>query len=138
MSDTETATAPGAAEANGATGDGAGAAAAPPPPQQPPAPQPQPAAAGSSNQRGYGVFQKVVLDPNAENALEKLKELQIGEKPLYLLVRMAACQAAGPKAAVTAVGEARDLDGDYEAIADSSRNEFKNVKSETRRSVSIG
>lgn len=105
----------------------------------------------TAKERQYGVFKKVIVDLSDDDkikaTIEALRALCVPKdekkpddelKPLYLLVRLGNAMTTAPRRAVEMVGEVRDLDGTYEAIAENSRNEFPKVKSEVRRAVTIG
>ena len=106
---------------------------------------------GGKNERPYGVFTEVEIkfadfEDDPAKLLQLLKET-VGKDPdkpdQYLgravwLVRMGKAKANDPRAAIKKLGEARDLNGDFEVIADSARNAFPNVRAGTRRVVEIG
>lgn len=91
--------------------------------------------------RTYGVFSEQALDlsGDAKEIVEQLKAfLPKGQTSLTVLVRLGKIVAGTPREGVTNFGQVRELDGDYEVIADNSRNEFKNVKTKKETTVSIG
>lgn len=97
--------------------------------------------AAASKERPYGVFSEITIDlsADAEKIVEQIKEcVAEGAKDATVLVRVGRANADAPRAALTSVGQLTDLDGDYQVIADNSRNTFDKVKSEVKRSVSIG
>lgn len=140
MTDTATETEAGAAGADGATDPAATTAAAgeqgegaQQPAETPPPPK--------DSTRRYGVFEELELDMTkpAEEIVALLQQRQLPDQAkLTVLVRIGRAQQTEPRKAIDAVGQARDLDGDYQVIADSSRTTYKNVKSKTERTVTIG
>lgn len=118
-----------------------GAPAAPADPPAPPAEQPKP-----PNNRQYGVFTEEVIDLAEDPAavIEKLKEIvgkdAKGEQipKVTVLVRVGRAVESDPKRALNAVGSARDLNGAYEVIADSSRSKYDKVTSKIERTIQIG
>lgn len=103
------------------------------------------AAAAKDNTRQYGVFTEHVIAPDADaaEAVEALrtvvgKDSEGNQIPVTLLVRVGRAIEKGPKEALSAVGKARDLRGDYEVVADSARNRYEKVTSKTERVVQIG
>lgn len=89
----------------------------------------------------FGVFKKVNIgrDTSADDVLKVLQEIAgEGDKPIYLLVRAGQVKSTSAKRAVEALGEERDLKGNYEVIADKARTEIKNVSTETKRRVVVG
>lgn len=95
----------------------------------------------ASKDRPYGVFSEETLELKGDDKelLEQIKKhLPDDAKEAVILVRVGKAVEKDPKGAIQALGGFRDLDGDYVVIADNSRNEFKGVKSELKRSVSIG
>jgi hypothetical protein len=116
----------------GAAGSGGTATASPP--------------AAAEKTRRYGVFTETTIDLTAEPAaiLEQLKAI-VGVdgkgEPIptaVALVRIGRADEEVPRKALEAVAQFRDLKGDFEVIADSARNSFKDVSSQVRRVVSIG
>lgn len=135
MAETQQAEPGAATEGNGTGGEAAAAAAAP-----------AAAEAAKSNLRQYAVFTEQVIDLNEDPAaiIEKLKTI-VGKDhqnnpipSVTVLVRVGRAKESDPKKAIQAVGDARDLQGDYEVIADSARNKYPGVTSAVRRVVSIG
>lgn len=122
------------ATANGSDGEAETAAAA------------TQAAAAKNKTRQYGVFTELVLDLTQSdgNVVQQIKDAagvdQEG-KPLpavTILLRYGRGIAKGPREALEEVGKVRDLAGDYNVIADSSRTVFKDVSSKIERVIKIG
>lgn len=119
------------------------AAAPPVPPADPPPaadPEPEPETAGKPNTRAYRVYESIKLPLNVKPAdLLKILQGKYGsDGTIDVLVHINKVTADAPKKAVEAVGELKDLDGNYEAVAESALNAFPGVKSETRRTVKFG
>lgn len=122
---------------NDGEGNGGGAATATDPPAE---------AASKSTNRQYGVFHELVIDlmDEPQKTVDKLKEI-IGKdsdgkqiEKITVLARVGRAISDTPTKAIKAVGASRDLQGDYDVIADSSRTTFKGVVSKVERTVQIG
>lgn len=107
----------------------------------------QQAAIAQDKNRIYGVFTtelvfEVGTAAGRKAAAEKLAELapKDGDNAgkVTVLARVARISAQEPKGALKNLGQIVELDGDYEVIAENSRNVFKNVKTKREVSVSIG
>lgn len=104
---------------------------------------PAEAAQKKDDNRQYGVYTEVTLDLSSaaarKEAIEGLASLLVKDQgTLTVLAKVGRAVAPSPRQAITSLGQVRDLDGDYEVVADSSRNKFPKVKTAVRRDVSIG
>lgn len=104
-------------------------------------------AAPASKDRIYGVFTtEISLDVGSAAGRKAAGELLAELAPkdgdnagkVTVLVRRARIAAQQPKEALKNLGQLIELDGDYEVIADSARNVYKNVKTKREVTVSIG
>lgn len=95
----------------------------------------------ASKDRDYGIFVELTADlkGSGDDLLKKIKENVAEEaKEAVILVRVGRAKAKDARGSLSAVAQLMDLNGDYQVIADGSRNDFKDVKSELKRTVSIG
>ena len=106
------------------------------------APTPEPTSTGSKV-RPYAIYTEHTLDVSSAAARKEAIELLAGlaqeGQPLVVLARTGRTQGKSPEAAVRYFAEeVQDLDGDYVLIADSARNEFPNVKTAKKTTVTFG
>lgn len=131
-----------------AGGDGgqetAGSQQPPPPPPQEPEPAPQEAQTGEKT-REYTVLEEITLDLSTKaaqkDAAEELAKRIVSEAQqgkLTVHVRIGGAVAEDPRKAIKNLGQVRELDGDYEVVANSTITKFPKVKTSTEVNVSIG
>lgn len=133
------------------TGSTEAGAAAPPPAEAPDVTGQQQettadtsATASNKTNKEYGVFTELSLSLGSAQerkaSAEQLAELvhASAEGKITVLVRMGNVIATEPKKALGQLGQHRELDGDYEVIAATSRNKFEKVKTKKEVVVSIG
>lgn len=94
---------------------------------------------GKSASRPYGIFSEanITAEMLTDEAREELHKKLGVEAPYQALVRVGGAVQANPKAALTTLGETRDLNGEYDVIADSAVTKLP-AKTATKRTVSIG
>lgn len=89
--------------------------------------------------RDYRTFQQVTLDFSDPVEVSKLLDSIRGDsKELVVLVKLENVNAGTNRKAIDALADERELDGDYSVVAETAISDFKNVKTKTKRAVSIG
>jgi hypothetical protein len=95
----------------------------------------------NDDDRVYGIYQTLDFDLRSAAAVKEaakaLQELAVDGK-LTVLVRIGRTPAKAPRKAVIAFGQIRELDGDYEVIANGAINHYENVRTKKETTVSIG
>lgn len=103
--------------------------------------EPQPSAEETkSKTRQYGIYaEETVNIEDAAAALEAIKKHAVeGQTSVTILVKVGRAEAGTPRVAIQKLGGVRDLDGDYDVIAEGARSRFDSVKSKLERQVAIG
>lgn len=99
------------------------------------------AEAPKDKNRNYTIFTEVEIDfgddAGSKAALEQIEALG-AEGKATVLVRVGRALAPDPKKGLEMLANMRDLDGDYEVIAETARNKFEKVTTKQERVVKIG
>lgn len=91
------------------------------------------------NTRKYHIFTTHELDLGDEKSvIELLKTAADEQGRLTVFARRATVLQASPKLALHALGQFKELDGDYEVIAENGINTYKDVKTKQEVTVLIG
>lgn len=92
--------------------------------------------ASEAKVRPYGIYEQQVLTLD-QAGIDALKARYPDTAELTILVAYGRAIEGDPKKALTAVGQSKDLDGDYTIIADSAKTVLP-AKVKTERNVQIG
>ena len=83
--------------------------------------------------RSYGVY--VEAKGTIDDLIEFLKENVEPGQDGTILLKFAGIMQSTPRKSMSALGDARDLNGDYKVIADNQITEFNDVVTEKKRYV---
>jgi hypothetical protein len=92
-----------------------------------------------ASKRDYKILRELRLDvTDPASLVDQLQSVSGSDEPVTVFAVVGTGSGVNPKSALTQFGRDNDLDGSYDVVAAKSFAHYDNVKTATKRDVSIG